>query len=299
MTGKKRRIPFGTRVSHVFETIAAYLVYGFFRLLPLDGASAVGGAVMRRLGPHLRMTRTALRNLDLAYPEKTDAEKRAIMLGMWDNLGRVAAEYPHLRRIRPRVELVGGEHITDNIGRPVLFFGAHIANWEVCPVTARAAGMPLHVVYRKPNNPWVEGLLQYGRAAAAAGQIEKGQGGAREILAVLKNNGAIGILIDQKLNEGIPVPFFGRDAMTAPAIAYFGLRRDIPIHPLRIERLGGAHFRVTIYPRMDIRRSGDIDADAMRVMTDINAMVESWVRARPEQWLWVHRRWPESKGRGE
>ncbi len=290
-----RAVPFLTRVSHVFETLAVYIIYGFFRLLPLDAASGTGGALMRCIGPHLGISRVALRNLDRAFPEKTAVEKQKILKGMWDNLGRVAAEYPHLRRMASRAEFSGGEIVPQLKGKPAIFVSAHLANWEVCPVKGRAEGLPVHVVYRKPNNPWVDGLLQRARGAGVVGQISKGASSAREILSVLKRGGGIGMLLDQKMNEGIPVPFFGHDAMTAPALALFALRRGYPLHPMRVERLGGAHFRVSLYPALDIAATGDEEADTRRIMVQVNKIIEAWVRENPAQWLWIHRRWPDSK----
>ena len=94
------------------------------------------------------------------------------------------------------------------------------------------------------------------------------------------------------MNDGIAVPFFGRDAMTAPALARLGLRFRCPIVPIRTERLDGARFRFTVLPPLEMADTGDQAADVLTTMTRVNATIESWVRARPEQWLWLHRRWP-------
>ena len=95
------------------------------------------------------------------------------------------------------------------------------------------------------------------------------------------------------MNDGIPVPFFGRPAMTAPALAVLALRFDCDVLPLRVERLDGAHFRVTVFPPLPLRRSGEPHADVAVLMGRVNATLEAWIRDRPEQWLWVHRRWPD------
>ena len=98
------------------------------------------------------------------------------------------------------------------------------------------------------------------------------------------------MLVDQKMNDGIPVPFFGREAMTAPAIAQFAIRLGAVLVPVRTERLNGARFRITVYPPLEIPATGDRAADEHALMIRINAIVEDWVRDRPEQWLWLHRR---------
>ena len=112
-------------------------------------------------------------------------------------------------------------------------------------------------------------------------------------MRALKEGEHVAILIDQKQNDGISVPFFGRDAMTNPTVAQLALRYRCPIIPGDIERLDGAHFRLTIHPPIEFEPTGDTDADVHAIMTQLNALLEAWIRRRPEQWFWVHRRWPD------
>jgi len=286
MTHQER--PLVRRLRYALETVFAYIAYFFFSLLPLDVASDFGGWIGRRIGHFLPSSDVARCNLAAAFPVKSAAELEDIVLGMWDNLGRVFAEYAHLRRIWERVELVGEEHLIKarDSGKPSIFFAAHIANWEICPISTKKIGFDIYTVYRRPNNPGVDGLLSRARGAGAAGLIAKGAGGAREMLSVLKKNGALGILMDQKLGEGV-------DAMTASAIALFALRFECPVYPVRLERLKGAKFRETVYPALDIPRSGDMEQDIYLLLIEINRQLENWIRERPEQWLWIHHRWPE------
>lgn len=284
---------FMRRVRYAFETVAAYLIYGFFWLLPVSAASDLGGFLMRHIGPRMGITRVARKNLELAFPEKPAAQLQLIIIGMWDNLGRVIAEYPHLRKIWSRVELVGAEHlvVARESGKPAIFFGGHLANWEVNVLAAKMNGLDIHLVYRKPNNPGVDGLLRHARNAGAVGHIRKGPQGARDILSVIRDNGAVGMLVDQRLKEGVAAPFFGREAMTATVMAPFVFKYGCPLYPSRSERLGGARFRVTIYPPLKVPDTGDRNADTLKLMTDVNKLLESWIRERPEQWLWIHKRW--------
>lgn len=289
-------VPLRLRLSRAAQTIAAYLFYGICALLPLQAASAFGGFLARTIMKNARPTRTALSNLALAMPEKTEAERRAIVTAMWDNLGRVAAEYPHLHRIAANLEFIGREHL-DAVrarGEGAIFFGGHIGNWEIGPLGSRLAGLPLQVVYRRPNNPGVDGLLRHARGKGADGSIAKGHEGAREILRQLKSGGAVGMLVDQKLNEGLAIPFFGRPAMTAPAMAQFAHRGGYALYPIRVERLGGARFRLTLHPPLPVDRQAEREGEVARVMAEANKLLEGWIRERPEQWLWIHRRWPES-----
>ena len=290
-----RDIPAAKRIRYGFETGLAYAIYGFFRLFSADRASAMGGGLMRWVGPKLGPSRTARKNLAMAFPEKTDAEREQIVAGMWENLGRIMGEYPHLHRIWRNVELVGHEHMEEaRISKKApIFFSAHLANWEINAICAKQNGVPVHLVYRKPNNPGVDSLLRHARDSGAESYIEKGGAGARQIVSLIRKGETIGLLMDQKMNEGIAVPFFGFDAMTAPAMAHFALMFGCPVYPSRMERLGGANFRMTIYPKIDTTSTGDRDADTLRIMTEVNRIMEDWIRARPEQWLWIHHRWPK------
>jgi KDO2-lipid IV(A) lauroyltransferase len=268
-----------------------------FRALPVDWASAIGGWIGRAIGPRMGQTKKAKRNLARAMPENSPEQNRRIMRGMWDNLGRVMAEYPHLPRICDRleggrVEVVGMEYIRAYQAgkRPGILFGGHLANWEVAPYLARHAGLRPGLIYRAPNNPWVDRMIRRFRDAA---QFRKGAEGAREMIALLRKGGLGAMLVDQKMNDGIAVPFFGRDAMTAPAIAQFALRLGCILMPAQTIRLNGARFRIVLHPPVEIAPTGNRAADEFAVMSQINAIVEGWVREHPEQWLWLHRRWPD------
>jgi KDO2-lipid IV(A) lauroyltransferase len=122
-----------------------------------------------------------------------------------------------------------------------------------------------------------------------------GAAGARAALAHLQGGGLLGMLIDQKMNDGIPVPFFGRDAMTAPALAQLALRFQCPVIPIQMVRLGPARFRLVWEPALEVPCTGNRHADVRTLTAAMNRVVERWVRERPESWLWLHRRWPKDK----
>lgn len=278
------------------EALAARAALALFRALPVDAASGFGGWLARTVGPRLGVSRVARRNLARAFPDKSAAEIEAIVGEVWDNLGRVVGEIPHVPTlIAERVEVVGLEnvHRLRDDGLPGLFVGAHFGNWELAGALAGREGFDLTVVYRAANNPWVEDVYRQCRSQAGSSQIRKGAEGAREILAVLRKGGHLGMLVDQKMNDGIAVRFFGRDAMTAPAAARFALKFRCPLSMLKVERLGGARFRMTFLPPLDLPDSGDIHADTQALTQAVTAQIEDWVRARPGQWLWLHRRWPD------
>ena len=289
--------PVGWR-ARIEAALAALVLVGF-RAVSLDRASALGGVVARSIGPHLGISRRARQNLRAAMPELSEAEIARIIRGMWDNLGRVAAEYPHLRAIKVfepggRVETRGLEHLDQALAasRRVILFSAHLGNWEIAALSAGQYGLDIAQIYRAANNPLVDRMAS--RLRGQQGElIPKGAIASRRAVAALRRGGHLSLLVDQKLNDGIAVPFFGRDAMTAPALAMLALHFDCDVLPVRVERLEGAHFQLTVHPRLEVTRTGDRDADILALMTEVNRMIEGWIRERPEQWLWLHRRWPD------
>src|SRR6516165_2995318 len=287
------------RFADRLEACAAASLFAGLKFLPLDCASALGGALARRIGPFLGGSKHARRNISRAFPELSDTEIARVVAGMWDNLGRVAAEYPHLQKIRVfepggRIETYGFEHVdrAAAAGRRMIVFSGHIANWEIGMLAGAQHGISVAQIYRALNNPLLDRMIA--RFRGDRGEfIPKGAIAARSAIAALRRGTHLGLLADQKMNDGIPVPFFGRPAMTAPALAVLALRFDCDVLPLRVERLDGARFRVTVFPPLPLPRSGEPHADAAALMAQVNATLEAWIRDRPEQWLWLHQRWPD------
>lgn len=289
------------RFKHLFEAALAYPLYWLLALLPIGLASGIGGFVARTIGPRLKVSDVARRNLARAFPEKDAAWIEARVKGVWDNLGRTAFEFPGLPKLfktgdakgAERVEIVGREHFETlrDDGKPGLFFSGHQANWEITPLFSSLNNLPVSVVFRRPNNPLILDLFE--RRHPGGALIPKGASGARIAVSVLAKGGHVGLVIDQKMNDGISVPFFGRDAMTAPALARFALKYRCPVVPTRIERVGGARFKVTFYDPIFAENTGDLHADIEGFMARVNLMLEGWIREQPDQWFWLHRRWPD------
>lgn len=287
------------RLRYLIEGAGATTLYTVLGAMPLPWASALGGFAARTIGPRAGASKRARINLRRAMPELDESQIEKIVRGMWENLGRVFAEYPHLGKFQiyganSRVEVVGytPRDYPPKPGQTYLFWSAHYGNWEILTLAATQAGLKAGAIYRAANNPIVDRLIRRARTVFGIELIPKGVTGRRAI-AALRKGAHLCLLIDQKMNTGIPVPFFGRDAMTEKVLARLALRYDCVVIPARVERIAGAKFRVTCDPPMEVRRTGDDDADALNLMTRINARLEEWIRQRPEQWFWLHRRWPD------
>ena len=289
-------------VTHPSQASLAWALNTFFTLLPVDWASSLGGWMGRKIGPRLRVTNNARRELAITFPKLSAADIKTIIDQMWDNLGRTAGEHPHLAKFNPykensRVELIGVEFIEQlrDDAQPGIFFSAHLANWELVPLASTKRDLPLHLVYRRANNPFFDRLVQKGRLGTGGQYFPKGAAGSKGILRALNNGDHLAMLVDQKMNDGIRVPFLGRDAMTAPALAQLALRYNCPVVPVQVERLQGAYFRVTVHPPLSQPKTGNRKTDIAAITTVVNEHLGSWIKQQPEQWLWVHNRWPNEQ----
>ena len=278
------------------EYAVVRLLLALLRRLGPIAASNLAGRLARLLGPLLPVSLVAGRNFRAAMPGLGRAERRRLIRAVWENLGRTAGELPHLAALEitpegPGFAVEGGEHLRPG---PAIYVSAHYGNWEALPVIVARSGQVFSSFYRAARNARVDALIQALRLGALRREVPmfpKGAAGARGAVSHLAGGGAIGMLLDQKLNDGIEVPFLGLPAMTAPAAAAFALRYRCPVIPGRIEREAPARLRLIVEAPLDLPDSGDREADIRTLTGAINARFGAWITANPGAWLWLHRRW--------
>ncbi len=286
-------------LRHAVEGLLQFLLLGIFWILPVDWASNLGGWLTRQIGSRLPVSRRAMEHLAIAFPEMPEAERRRIVAGMWENLGRMVAEYPHLGAIADpasgRTEVVGAERLAAvrDKGKAFIVISAHMANFELMPISAYKHGHNLTVVSRPVNNPFIQRILLFFRQRPTGdwGKIPKGVSGARQAVKLLQQGLNLGVLVDQRVSQGVPLPLFGRPARTNLGIARLALDHDVEVFPAHLERLGGARFRLTVEAPLPRPALEDKQEAAKAMMTEVNKVLERWIRQRPEDWLWLHRRW--------
>lgn len=282
---------FFRKAAYFSEAALLLLVVVIFKLLPLDSASSVGGRLARLIGPLLRAHRIAQNNLRKVFPDYTDKQRSTILSAMWDNLGRVAGEYPHLspQVMRKRITIEGAEHLVRirESKQPCVFVSGHFANWEICPLIGVIYDLPITFIYREANNPYAEKIIQWMRVGYRDRMYGKGRESAQKMIKALKDNECTALLVDQKLNEGQSVTLFGHPAMTVMSAAKLAIKFKTPFMPLRVVRTDGAHFHVTIGPAIDY----ESDITPQQLMERLHRVFEQWIIQKPEQWFWVHNRW--------
>lgn len=275
------------KLRYLFEAALLWIAFTLFRALPSETASNAGGWIGRTIGPRLAASRKAYNNLIQALPGHSEEEYQSYIHDMWDNLGRVMGEYPHLPKIIQNAEIIGEEHL-QSLPDSFVLIGAHAANWELLPYYFNVrAKLPVTAIYREPNNPYVARILERARNAGNAGTYTpKSTSGTRTLVKTLQDNEPICILIDQKYNQGIEAQFFGRPAMTSQSFAQLARKYDAPILPVWIERVDGTKFRIVINPPFKVDGRSDEEIVALA-----HASLEAHILKYPGQWLWLHRRW--------
>ena len=272
------------------------------RRIDKDRASDGCGAIARRFGPWLPVHRVGRENLSAAFPEHDAAWIEQTLRGAWENLGRVMGEYVHLGRLwdydeahpgAGRIEVVGEELFRrlrdDDVG--ALCFACHLGNWEMPAVAAAAHGLPSAALYRMPNSRAVAAEIERIRAPIMGRLIRARAEAAFEMNAALDHGEHVGMLVDQHFSRGVPVVFFGREIRANPTLARLARQHDVPVIGVRVVRLPGHRFRVEATGPITVPRDADGVVDVQATTQAIMAVVESWVRDHPEQWLWFHRRW--------
>ena len=263
------------------------------------------GALMRRVGPFLSKHKVGRANLTAAFPEKSAAEIEAILAGVWDNLGRVAAEFAHIDRLQmpdPDPDEKGDIIYTPEAlarflalrsdGKPALIFAAHLANWELPALVAARHGLDTTVLYRRPNIGAVSDAVIQIRQGSMGTLVPTGLDAPVKLARVLEAGGHVAMLVDQHYVNGVDVTFFGRSCKANPFIARLARQVECPIHGTRIVRLNDRHrFRVDLTEAIPPARDADGKIDIAGTMQAVTSVIEGWVREYPEQWLWLHRRW--------
>jgi KDO2-lipid IV(A) lauroyltransferase len=310
MTGNFRRLAVKSALAakQAINTIAGWLAARLLRLLRRtdpDRMADFCGAAMRRIGPWLPEHRLGRANLRAAFPQKSTGEIEEMLAGVWDNLGRVAAEFPHLDRMwdydraNPMAGRAESTPKTDELfdrmrddGKPALVFAAHLANWEQPALAAHGGGLDFAVLFRRPNLSAISDAIIELRAGTMGTLIAGGGPDAPFRLArALEEGKHVAILVDQHYGKGVDVTFFGRTCKANPLLARLARHFDCPIHGTRAIRLPDHRFHVEMTEPLDVPRDAQGKVDVQGTMQLITSIIEGWIREHPEQWLWLHRRW--------
>jgi Kdo2-lipid IVA lauroyltransferase/acyltransferase len=262
------------------------------------------GRVSRFIGRRLKEDKVGRDNLTAAFPEKSPEEIESILAGVWDNVGRVGAEFAHLDHIwehdparpedsrieiQPRTHELFAQLRLDN--KPALIFASHLGNWELPALAAVAHGLDAAILYRRPNIASADRAVEKLRAVNMGTLIPAGRDAPLKLAEALQRGQHVAMLVDQYLTNGVDVTFFGRKTKANPMMARLLRQVECPIHGVRIIRLPGHRFRAELSEEVKPVRDADGKIEIQGTMQAITSVVEGWIREYPDQWLWLHRRW--------
>jgi Kdo2-lipid IVA lauroyltransferase/acyltransferase len=270
---------------------------------PIKTADALGRCT-RLIGPITREQRIGRANLTAAFPEKSHEEIETILAGVWDNLGRLGAEFAHLDHIwehdpafpeKSRIEIPPRTHelfaklrLDD---KPALIFAGHLGNWELPAVAAVAHGLDAAILFRRPNSASANRIIEQLRAVKMGTLIPAGRDAPLKMAEALRRGQHVAMLVDQYFTNGVDVTFFGRKTRANPTLARLLRQVECPIHGVRIIRLPGHRFRAELSEEVEPARDAKGEIDVQGTMQAVTSVVEGWIREYPDQWLWLHRRW--------
>jgi KDO2-lipid IV(A) lauroyltransferase len=292
-------------IIYPLEAALFFTLLCLFSILPRRAASFVGGAIAASLGPRFSQqhTRAMSRNFAIAFPELGSEASAALQRRIWRHFGRVLSQFPHIPRLlrRPHVgdivEVEGAEYLAEaaRSGR-FLLVGAHVGHWELTGCYAALAGYPMAALYTPERNGWIDAMIRFLRRRGSAGSrlIARGPNAVRQMMEVLKKGQGLFIIVDQRVDDGAWLPYFGKLAQTTTAPARLARRFDCPILLGRAILLPKGRYRISYHKPLRPDLSRDADADVLAMTQEINDTFEFWVREHPEQWLCMKRRWPKS-----
>jgi KDO2-lipid IV(A) lauroyltransferase len=282
------------------EALAWNAFLGGLGALKLEDASKFGASVLPSIGPLTSAHKTALRNLRLAYPNETEAWRLDVRRAMWAEIGRMAGEFPHMGKFVERlhrgdIQFDGREIIEGVQGKGAVYIGGHFTNWEVTSLCLAQADPTSYFTYRPANNPFIDkSIVETRRQFGLELQAPKGREGGMGLLRALTKKRTVALMNDQKYNMGVAAPFFGYDCMTADGPTRLALKFKVPLIPISGRRVGGVKFHCRVHEPIPLDYDKpDDDASVIAGVRRVNDFMEARVRESPEQWFWVHRRWPK------
>jgi KDO2-lipid IV(A) lauroyltransferase len=286
-------------LRYLIEYYIFIIFFYFLRALSLKSATCLCAWLAKLIGPLLSASKLAKKNINYVGIEKSDKKISFMVSEAWDNFGRFIAEFAHLSKLSDQeisqmIEIENFDRLQQLVknNEPFILFTGHFANWDLALSQMSKLNIEISVVYRKANNPYVDKIIRETRLRKNINLIEKGPQGFKELIKSLRLKRPIIMLVDQRMNQGIEVPFMGRPAMTADAIAKIALQFNYKVIPAQIIRIHhSSKFKAIIHDEIKIVKTDNTEQGIYEILLKINKMLESWVMQNPTQWFWFHNRW--------
>ena len=285
-----------TSLKYFFQFIVIVFIFFIFKIIGLRFASILSGYIMLFLGPLFRSKKLSNDNLESAFPNFTDNERKKILSQMWFNYGKILSEYMFIKNFRTSEKfskkiLVENQKVLEKIKlekNPVIFISGHFNNFELMAMHIEKSGIDLAAIYRPLNNVFLNPIMEHIRKKyICKKQVKKGIFGTKQLLQHFKKKTSIALMIDQRVSEGIKSKFFDKDALTTTIPAQFIKKYNVSVVPIYIERLKDNNFKIKIYDPLVFKKDESISS----ITLYLNKVLEKMIIKNPEQWIWMHNRW--------
>ena len=281
--------------NYFFQFIFVMLFFSLFKILGLNFSSKIGGKLFEKIGPLFRSKKLIHANIKRALPHISQENLNEFVKLMWNNYGRVFAEYIFIKDFRNgkyssniKIE---GQDILEKIKQTeqqVIFVSGHLSNFELMAMHLEKTGIKLSAIYRPLNNIFLNPLMEKIRKKyICKHQIKKGIGGMKKLMSLKKENFSTALMIDQRVSEGVFSNFFNQKALTTTIPAQLIKKFKIPVVPIHIQRNKGPNFKITIQKPIIFSEESSIQS----ITDKLNNVLENLIKIKPEQWIWSHNRW--------
>jgi KDO2-lipid IV(A) lauroyltransferase len=282
-------------IKYFLQFLFIIIFFFLFKILGLSISSALGGKLFEKIGPLFRSKKLIHSNLKKAFPDISLDHLNRITKMMWNNYGRVFAEYMFIKKFREdrsnKNIIIEGQEILEDIkkkNKSVVFISGHLSNFELMAMHIEKSGIKLSAIYRPLNNIFLNKIMERIRKKYICKyQIKKGIGGMKKLMHLKKLNYSTALMIDQRVSQGIRSDFFNQKALTTTIPAQLVKKFKIPIVPIFIERINNINFKIVIKNPITF----DNEETTKTITDKLNLVLEKMILYKPELWIWSHNRW--------
>jgi len=283
------------QIKYFIQFIVIIFFFIIFKILGYKISSEIGGKLFEIVGPIFRSKKLIHSNIKKAIPHLNFKDIEIITKSMWNNYGRVFAEYMFIKdfrsgKLNSKIKIEGQEILEQikiqNI--PTIFISGHFGNFELMAMHIEKSGIKLSAIYRPLNNIFLNRIMENIRTKyICKNQIKKGIGGMKKLIKLKKNNCSTALMIDQRVSEGIKSNFFNQEALTTTIPAQLVKKFNMPVVPIFIERINKTSFKISIKKPIKF----DKETPTKNITDQLNKILELMIINKPNQWIWSHNRW--------
>jgi KDO2-lipid IV(A) lauroyltransferase len=282
-------------IKYFFQFLFLIIFFFLFKIFGFKISSSIGGKLFEIIGPIFRSKKLIESNIKKALPNINSEDLKKTIRLMWNNYGRIFAEYIFIKSFRngklnSRISIEGQDILEEikKLNQQVVFISGHFSNFELMAMHLEKVGIKLTAIYRPLNNIFLNIIMENIRKKyICRNQIKKGIGGMKKIIHFKRQNYSTALMIDQRVSEGIRSNFFNNPALTTTIPAQLVKKFKIPVVPIYIERVNNLYFKITVSKPINFTDGDSIE----KITNDLNKVLETMILHKPEQWIWSHNRW--------